>query len=370
MASRTVPGWRHCCAMNPSSAPSGLAAPPSVTDPAPLVSVVLPAFNAAGTIAAAVRSILDDGLEDIELIVIDDGSTDATRAILGEIADRRLTVIAQPRNLGLPRALNSGLEAARARFVARMDADDISLPGRLAAQVRAFSADPGLIFCGTGVRIVDADGLSDSRLHAPPLDPEDTRQEMWFRTAVLHPTVMFDRARVPEAALHYLEALRVRQDHELFLRLLDHGEGRNLPDILLDYRRHPGAATIARAAVQARSRRIVVAKAFEQRGLLVSRNELDAHMALCPKLPGEIALRLADRAAVWAWGDRLMDLGERLGIRDRTRWRSRIDCACEAVAADENGGPQRQAAAGVGDDIVNDWALSEELDLPRGRGAT
>ncbi|MBT8457234.1 MAG: glycosyltransferase [Alphaproteobacteria bacterium] len=128
-----------------------------------MVSVILPAFNASATLRSAVQSVLDDGEREIEVIVVDDGSTDASLDILRSIPDPRLRVIAQTYNMGLPNPLNSGLEAARGRFVARMDADDVSLPGRFRAQMRAFAEDPDLVMCGTHAKLLDDASLGRSR---------------------------------------------------------------------------------------------------------------------------------------------------------------------------------------------------------------
>lgn len=290
----------------------------------PLISAVIPVYNGADTVGAAVQSVLQDGERDLEVLVVDDGSTDGTDAALRRIKDPRLTVVALPQNRGLPHALNVGLEAARGRFVARMDADDLSLPGRFQAQLRAFATEAALVFCGTNVRISDGSGLSDGDMHQCPTDPEDVRQELWFRTPILHPTVMFDRTRIPDSSLHYLESLKIRQDQELFLRLLEYGDARNLAERFVIYQRHAGAVTIAKAHLHQEARRIVIQKALEQRGIICARAELAAHMALCPRLPGEPQGPGAPEADLRNWTERLFALRERLGVRQARRWRRRL----------------------------------------------
>ena len=303
---------------------SDVAAPALAMTSKPLVSVILPAFNASATLRSAVQSVLDDGEREIEVIVVDDGSTDASLDILRSIPDPRLRVIAQTYNMGLPNALNSGLEAARGRFVARMDADDVSLPGRFRAQMQAFAEDPDLVMCGTHAKLLDDASLSNPATHDYPVDPEDVRQEMWFRTAILHPTTMFDRARIPEASLFFTESLQVRQDHELFLRLMDLGSARNLAKSYLIYRRHTAAVTVSKVHLQMKCREIVMRKALEQRGVIFSPRELAAHLALCPRLPGEQADITVPPEDLLHWVERLFALRERLGIRNADTWSARL----------------------------------------------
>ena len=99
---------------------------------APLVSVVMAVHNAAAYVHDAMDSILAQSMSDFELIVVDDASTDATPAIVAAIADSRIVVLRNDRNIGQTRSLVRGLESAKGQYIARHDADDISLPGRFA----------------------------------------------------------------------------------------------------------------------------------------------------------------------------------------------------------------------------------------------
>jgi glycosyltransferase involved in cell wall biosynthesis len=111
----------------------------------PVVSVVLPVYNGARTVGRAIDSILGQGLADLEVLVVNDGSTDSTADVLAARGDPRMRILTQE-NLGLVAALNRGIAAARGRYVARMDADDEALPQRLERQVaflRSSAAPPG-----------------------------------------------------------------------------------------------------------------------------------------------------------------------------------------------------------------------------------
>ena len=119
---------------------------------APMVSVVMSAYNGAATLRGSVQSVLSQEGVDFEFIIVDDGSTDASPAILEQLsrADRRIRIIRQE-NLGLTRALIHGCAEARGRFIARQDCDDLSLPGKLKKQLQAIEGrtDVALVSCGT-----------------------------------------------------------------------------------------------------------------------------------------------------------------------------------------------------------------------------
>jgi len=122
----------------------------------PAVSVVIPAYNAAWCVRRAVDSVLAQTSSDFELIVVDDGSTDDTAAVLNIYGDR-LRIVRKP-NGGLSSARNAGIDAARGRYVAFLDADDWWLPEKLERQVALMEADPALVFCSTAARIESPEG--------------------------------------------------------------------------------------------------------------------------------------------------------------------------------------------------------------------
>jgi len=118
----------------------------------PKVSVILPAFNAAAHLGKAIDSILSQSFVDFELIIVNDGSTDTTREVLAQYEDPRIKVIHQE-NLGLPKALNKALAVTQSPYIARQDADDISLPTRLEKQVQFLDQNPEYGLIGTWSQI-------------------------------------------------------------------------------------------------------------------------------------------------------------------------------------------------------------------------
>lgn len=206
-------------------------------DTAPRVSVVMAVHNGAPYLREAVESILAQTFTEFEFIIIDDGSTDATASILAEYGDPRLRLVRNAANIGLTRSLNKGLTLAQGKYIARMDADDVSLPERLAIQVAHLDAHPDVGLLGTGYYLINEDGerFTDTA-PAQPLTHTEIRWQLLFHNAFCHSSVMFWR---PDSVLGmYDEQIVYAQDYALFARLASLMQMTNLPDLLLAHRVH------------------------------------------------------------------------------------------------------------------------------------
>ncbi|MBI2552394.1 glycosyltransferase [Candidatus Uhrbacteria bacterium] len=216
----------------------------------PTVSVLLPVYNGEKFIAEAVQSMLEQTYRDFELIVIDDGSTDRTAAILDQFHDTRILRLRNPENLGLVRSLNLAAQKAQGKYLARMDADDVSHPARLEKQVKFFELNPEVGVVGTAVRQTDARGRALSTL----VYPETHELIFWrffFGLALQHPTVML-RADLFNAVHGYNEEFPCAQDTELWSRLLERTKFANLPEVLHYRRMHGKSVGSAHYAAQRR----------------------------------------------------------------------------------------------------------------------
>lgn len=212
----------------------------------PLVSVIMPARNAGRFLAPAIRSILAQTSPDFELLVVDDGSADDTAAICGDLAraDARVTVTANPAR-GLVEALNHGLHAARGRYVARMDADDVSLPARFARQVDFLEANREIAVAGSWAEVIDATGAVIGAM-TPPTDPAAVRAELMQRSCIVHPSAMI-RTETLRRVGGYRRAFAGCEDYDLWLRISEIADLANLGETLLHYRMHDEQVTWARA---------------------------------------------------------------------------------------------------------------------------
>ena len=220
----------------------------------PAISVVLPVYNAEAYVSEAVESILAQTFTDFELIIINDGSTDGSRAILRELAtrDTRIVLIERP-NGGLVSALNDSLEMARAELIARMDADDVAMPERFALQHARMIEEPELAVLGGFFNIIDRDGAIIRLYDNLPLTPAAAMRFVKHGCPVHHPAVMMRRDAVLKAG-GYRKAFCHAEDYDLWLRMSDLGHAiANLPQPLLNYREHGANVSAVHWEAQRRS---------------------------------------------------------------------------------------------------------------------
>jgi glycosyltransferase involved in cell wall biosynthesis len=230
----------------------------------PCVSVVMSVYNGSRYLRRAVESILCQTLADLEFVIVDDGSTDGTPQILDSYDDPRIVRVLNHQNIGLTRSLNRGIHASSGPYIARQDADDWSLPGRLALQLAYLEAHPQVGLVGSGSRWIDGEDqlLRDWQ---PESDPVQVQQKLLWSTPFLHGTFLFRRACLDDLAGGYDESMPVAQDCELLLRIADRWELANLPEILYVFRQHGGSVTASRSAEQKSCLRRAQQAAIERR---------------------------------------------------------------------------------------------------------
>lgn len=234
----------------------------------PSVSVIIAVHNNRPYLADAVDSILNQSLHDIELIIINDGSTDGSTALLKSYADndRRIKLIEQE-NKGLTKSLNRAVKLANAEFIARMDDDDISLPHRLQRQLTYMQEHPECVCCGCFAEYIDA---KNRRLFCRtyPKRHEDIIQCQLsgWGGFILHPSAMFRKSAF-EQVHGYDESLQYAQDMDLWFRLAMVGKLANLAEYLIRYRRHAKAISSQRIAAQNQFASQILNRELEARGL-------------------------------------------------------------------------------------------------------
>ena len=246
----------------------------------PALSVILPVYNAAPYLQVALDSLTAQTFPDFELIAVDDGSTDASLQILRRhaVRDPRLRIHTRA-NTGIVGALNDGLDAARAPFVARMDADDEAAPARFARQLARFHAEPGLVALGSAVTFMDTAGRSVQSCPRPLAHAEIERALLTGDGgALIHPAVMF-RTDAVQAAGGYRIFQRDAQyfeDLDLYLRLARLGTLANLPEALLRYRVHPGSINFTRHAGRRGVKLAILREAYAVRRLPFDPDQIPA----------------------------------------------------------------------------------------------
>lgn len=197
-------------------------------------------------ITAAVDSVLRQSFTDFELVIVDDASGED--ALMQGLAarDPRIHLLVNERNLGAAVSANRGIAASRGGIIARIDADDIAEPQRLARLVEALDADPGLGLVGSDVRFIDESGQPIGQDRLPRTDL-DIRWTILFHNPFYHPAVAF-RRHCFEAAGRYRPAELVSQDHYLWFDMLPHCRARNIPEFLTLYRINPQGLTAKNSA--------------------------------------------------------------------------------------------------------------------------
>lgn len=214
-----------------------------MADPAiPAITVLMPVYNAAPHLREAVRSVLDQSFTDLELLAIDDGSTDDSADILRSFADQRVRMIDHAGNMGLIASLNEGIDHARGAFIARMDADDVMHPERLRKQLEFLTRRPEVSLVACFVDLINADGEEAGTWDVDRATPDEAsvRRMLPKANCIAHGSVMV-RAEAMRA-LRYSPRKRHAEDWDLWLRMLARGHRlAKIPEPLLRLRMHAGS---------------------------------------------------------------------------------------------------------------------------------
>jgi len=152
----------------------------------PEVTVLMSVYNGSKYLAEAIESILHQSYTDFEFLIINDGSTDLSEKIIKSYNDRRINYIKNNENIGLTRSLNKGLCLARGKYIARMDADDISMPDRFKEQVDFMEKNENVVACGTFIELF---GIKTGKIKYPIKDKE-IREKFIFNPPLAHPTAV------------------------------------------------------------------------------------------------------------------------------------------------------------------------------------
>ena len=201
----------------------------------PLVTVLMPVYNAEKYLAEAIESILNQTYKSFDFLIINDGSTDSSLKIIQDYAekDNRIKIISRE-NKGLIATLNEGLDTIDTKYIARMDADDISLPKRLEKQVKFMEKNDDIVVCGTGIITFNQDGTI--RKHIMPSDEIEIKVSLLSHCVLMHPTVILRKDVLDKERFRYNSKHRNIEDYGLWQLISNKYKLGNLTDILLKYR--------------------------------------------------------------------------------------------------------------------------------------
>lgn len=247
--------------------------------PDPRVSVIVPVRDRARYVGAAIASILRQSYGDYELVVIDDGSTDESRAVVEPFArDPRVRIEPNPGPLGIPKTRNRGLALARGEYVAMLDSDDVAAPDRLARQVAFLDRHRDHALVGTWTAGMDASGRSRRRLRVGPVTPDEVRARLLFQCCPAQSTIM---ARTDVLRrFGYREDHVVSSDFDLWLRLSRvHALG-NLPAVMVRSRMHADRVTRQKADLVRATCLAIMETELADLGVQPTPADLDLHYRL------------------------------------------------------------------------------------------
>lgn len=205
----------------------------------PLVSIVMAVFNGEDYLDKAIESMCCQSYKNFEFLIIDDGSKDNSKTIIKQYQsnDSRIRLIENTENIGLPDSLNKGIEAAKGKFIARMDCDDLSFPNRLRDQVHFLETNSDHVLIGAQSIRIDADGRPIEKLNLPTCDTS-IRARCLFENPFVHPSVLIRTSTLIDNGIRYRSNYKTTQDWALWIDLMLFGKIANLREPLIFQRVH------------------------------------------------------------------------------------------------------------------------------------
>ena len=201
----------------------------------PAISVVMSVYNGETYLRAAIDSILSQTFSDFEFIIINDGSTDNTRDILESLSDPRVRLFNQE-NIGLTKSLNRGLKQSKGRYIARMDADDISCPHRFEKQFDFLEKNNDYAVVGSFIKVINNKSKIIYTIEKP-VSYSEIKEHLKHDNCIAHGSALFRKKCIFDVGL-YDESIRTAQDYDLFVRLSEKYKLANIPEYLYGWRAH------------------------------------------------------------------------------------------------------------------------------------
>jgi glycosyltransferase involved in cell wall biosynthesis len=212
----------------------------------PRIDVIMSVYNGENYLKEAIQSVLKQTYTNFKFIIVDDGSNDSSFDIIDSFEDKRIEVIRNGRSEGLTKRMNKAFRVAQGKYVARQDADDVSLPSRFESQVDFLEKHPEVDVLGTGIYLIDEEG---NRSGERTTHPSPSRQIFLERNEVFHGSAMIRRDAL-EAVGGYNELFKYSQDYDLWLRLAKEHNIRNLQTPLYAFRIHKSSVSLSKTREQ------------------------------------------------------------------------------------------------------------------------
>jgi glycosyltransferase involved in cell wall biosynthesis len=242
----------------------------------PRITVLMPVFNGETYLYESISSLLNQSFSDFEFLIVNDGSWDRSRQIIESFHDPRIRVLHHEVNQGLITCLNEGIRVAEGEFIARMDADDISLPDRLRVQLEFMEKNTHIGVCGAGVQVL---GTND--IWRMPVNAEEVKCFLMFRCCLAHPTVMIRKRILDDTGIRYNANYIHAEDYHMWTELMMHTNLVNLPDVLLLYRLHESQVSRQYREQQSNKAWEIQLNQLDRLGLHPTEEEARIHWGMC-----------------------------------------------------------------------------------------
>lgn len=276
------------------------------------VSVLMPVYNAGGFVKESIDSILKQSHTHFELIIINDGSTDSSEEIILSFKDPRIRYIRNETNLGLIKTLNKGIDLCNGEFIARMDADDISLPDRLKKQLKFMQDHPEVGVCGS-------DYIHFGKGKQIPLTSHHEHDWiagwMLFNSSVVHPALMLRTSVIKKESPYFNSEYKHVEDYELWSRLIFKSKFGDVPETLLKYRIHASQVSRQYRHEQIENGNKVRRKLLEKAGFHFGEREFRVH---CLLGNSQIITSVKDLAILSFWFSKMMEQNKKLNYIDQS----------------------------------------------------
>lgn len=316
----------------------------------PLVSVIMSVYNGEKYLFEAISSILNQSFQDFEFIIINDGSTDTTEKIIQTFTDLRIVYLPNPENKGLIFSLNRGLSLARGKFIARMDADDISHPYRLSEQTSYLQSHPNVIVLGTHHA-----EIQDKRIKvvgAGEFNSDYLKSILLFNPCFSHPTVMM-RNIFDGSSLQYNTSFLHAEDYRLWTELSPQGDFYILNKALLRYRLHASQISNKHRQQQKNINSTIRKDYLNKLGFTYTDNELSVHNRIADH---EFVTSLEFLLEVEKWLNQLSMQNKKTMVLNPTSFQKAIQKYWIDTCGNSNLG-LRAYSLGVGSKLVSENGL-------------
>lgn len=242
----------------------------------PNITVLMPVYNAQAYLKMAIDSILNQTLTNFELLIINDGSTDESEEIILSYEDKRIRYIKNDRNIKLIATLNKGIKLSLGKYIARMDADDISHPDRLRKQFELLEKNPKIGVCGTWFETIE----KSVKISKYPKDDISIRIKMLYQCPFCHPSVMYRKDILVKNDLSYNTNYIHAEDYELWVQLAKYTKFANIPEVLLQYRIHATNVSIKHQDEQIDNSKKIVKLLFNRLGINLTDDQYKLYLKI------------------------------------------------------------------------------------------